>query len=339
MQNSRRGSPTNSVGPPRTQANPNESLSQPNPSRVTVNDNDMHAHINDPSTYASPATPSSSSASVPKPSTSTKIFTPHDAILAELYGRTDLADSAHGPHPSVSDTPQSTSESGPPVQTIYDPSTGQRLGTFVPVQVAGEMPGGPAKADELWSQLSRILDLQSDIAGMHVTMEGIGSRSGRARSGSTVPDRPSGKSRARSARRRSGTDDDDDEDGDSDNDERGPGKRRREDEFAQLSARFTERKDAVGSIMNKLDDLSVALKSFHALPTPAIDLQTPSSRSNTVSSDTSAFSSSPVPPLSASASAPPRLLTGLAESQHMVESPQDMHPAQAFAFVDHVRKS
>ncbi|KAH7917714.1 hypothetical protein BV22DRAFT_1135181 [Leucogyrophana mollusca] len=309
------------------------------------------------------------------------LFTPHDAILAELHGR--LAPSADPVDPSRADThsgvtydPTSsaidtslfTSESVPaqtlPAEVLHDPSTGQRLGSFVPVvSSGGEIFGAPARGrtggDELWSHLSRILDLQSEIAGMHVAMEGVGTRSGRARSGSTVPEREKSKpmtGTARNPRRRGGTlggEDDEDEgdgDGDSEYEDSGPEKRKREEEFAQLSERFAERKDAIGSIMNKLDDLSVALKTFHALPTPTVDLtQGSSSRSNTVSSDTSALSSSPhfaqtasMPALSMSTSPPPRLLGSVASTgdiQHMVDSPLDMHPAQSFALAERARKS
>jgi hypothetical protein len=43
--------------------------------------------------------------------------------------------------------------------------------------------------------------------------------------------------------------------------------------------------------LNQLDDLSTALKAFHALPTPILDLAT--SRANTTSSASSKISSSP----------------------------------------------
>ena len=134
---------------------------------------------------------------------------------------------------------------------------------------------------------------------MHVDFEGVGLRAG-PKNGAGVQDNlPKRRGTKENPRRRSVTededpDDDDDEDNaavDSDDEPTEiSGTRAREEEFAKLSEQFAERKNAIDAVM-QLDDLSLALNSFHALPTPTLNL---SSRSNTVSTEASVL---PPPPL------------------------------------------
>lgn len=223
-----------------------------------------------------------------------KPYTPHDALLSGLYRPTSPDTPKDVPpglapgdgNPSMIDTSLYTDSLLPGcTNNVHDPAISQR----------------PGPGDELWSQLSQILELQSEIAGMHVDLEGVGLRAGQ-KNGATMQDHSPNKRRGtkETHQPRPMTEDDDDgEDEDEDNaavdpddDSNGSGgKRAREEEFAKLSERFTERKHAIDAIMGKLDDLSLALNSFHALPTPTINL---SSRSNTASSEISVL---PSPPL------------------------------------------
>lgn len=86
--------------------------------------------------------------------------------------------------------------------------------------------------------------------------------------------------------------------------------------------------------MAQLDSLSGALKTFHALPTPELDLA--ASRTNTMLSNASlttargtggayVVSTSPSPPR---LSVKPLVTTIIDESQR-VDSPLDMHPTQS----------
>ncbi|THH09138.1 hypothetical protein EW146_g8782, partial [Bondarzewia mesenterica] len=60
-------------------------------------------------------------------------------------------------------------------------------------------------------------------------------------------------------------------------------RKEREGDFEKTEKRFEVRKEEIDGIMVKLDALSQALTTFHALETPTVDYLT-SSRSNTTSS-------------------------------------------------------
>ncbi|KAL4070633.1 hypothetical protein J3A83DRAFT_4068727, partial [Scleroderma citrinum] len=166
---------------------------------------------------------------------------------------------------------------------LYDPFTGAHMGDNTPLAASiatGNTPstfGVDQQGQEqnksqclpmtgepdLWAHLSRILELQAEVAGMHAEMEGVGRGSTTGYAGAGFGAGPnSGTTDTRSP---------DMKDEDDDNAE-GFAKRRRDEDFAKLADQFTERKVAIARIMDKLGELSGALKAFHALPTPHMDL-------------------------------------------------------------------
>ncbi|KAH9837021.1 uncharacterized protein C8Q71DRAFT_907077 [Rhodofomes roseus] len=226
------------------------------------------------------------------------LSTPHDAVLSELLGQRESASQesaapVDGPDsrqalPKISidgttssfyrsertATPsqgaglRSTSASPNSAhEPIYDPFTGALAGFMTPP--AQDHEGSQAMSgadfdhtrDELWVHLSRIRELQSEIAGMHLQMEGIGS------------------SDARSARRAAGATRRATEEWDDPGEAEEQRKAARDAEFATLAETFKGRRAAIDGIMNKLDDLSQALTTFHALPTPVMEFA--NSRGNT----------------------------------------------------------
>ena len=88
--------------------------------------------------------------------------------------------------------------------------------------------------DELWAHLARIRELQSEIAGMHLQMEGIGS------------------SDARSARRAAGATRRPTEEWDDPGEAEEQRKAARDAEFATLAETFRGRRVAIDGIMNKV---------------------------------------------------------------------------------------
>lgn len=345
--------------------------------------NDVHRHVWDPSTYSVlteqdtlKSIPEYPSATATSTSTSTdakslghstepaRFMTPHDDILAELQGylpslgspqaaeqqslRPDAPPgSSLNPGSSGVESPLFTSESlfnnEPAKEILYEPFTGQRLCESVP------MPVRSGTDDELWSHLSHILELQSEISKMHIDMENVGLRTARGHSGPAVPERGgnagttrSGTGKNRRRRDTIGEEADDDESDevtegeDSDDTNEVFRKRKREGEFTRLAERFAERKVSIDAVMNKLDNLSSALKTFHALPTPVLDLG--SSRASTMSSNAPLVATdraTGVASVSASTtSAPLRLsvqplvTTIIDDSQH-VDSPLGMHSTQS----------
>ncbi|KAI9570264.1 hypothetical protein HD554DRAFT_397127 [Boletus coccyginus] len=238
--------------------------------------------------------------------------------------------------PSIPVAP-SRARPGPTV-TIYDPFSGAKLSERTPISPPSATPGESSASPpvptvddrKLWSSLERILELQAEIAAMHADMEGVGGKgpgnntqSGgtanvgagegsnagprkRSRRGQTLPigdEEPEehgpeggatgGAVSEISTDHSDGEDEDDDED-----DMHGNGKRRRDEEFARLAEQFVQRKATIGGIMNKLDALSTALKTFHTLPPPLFDLAMSPSRTDTMSPAPSNASATSFPPRS-----------------------------------------
>ncbi|GBE77777.1 hypothetical protein SCP_0106590 [Sparassis crispa] len=238
------------------------------------------------------------------------LSTPHDAILAELHGRQpkldpsagtdastttnlpainvgtvtsagslDLSDARNATASPAAQGVRSGATSSPEAgaEPIYDPFSGALLGVIVPhaPDSDGERADGGAQfdqaKDELWTHLSRIRELQNEIAGLHLQMEGVGLSEVRG------PKRPPG------PRVHSDTIASIDEwEGPAEAEEHK--KYARDAELVNLNETFVARKAAIDGVMSKLDDLSKSLTTFHALPTPAMGFGT--SRSNTKESRT-----------------------------------------------------
>ncbi|KAG9314063.1 hypothetical protein JVU11DRAFT_4842 [Chiua virens] len=316
---------------------------------------EIHSHINDRDVYA--PTPSLIHSAEKEAATMTSVtaakspkgdgtlFTPQDAIIAQVFGRSvppttaDLVQttsplpSTSEPQPSASltvsdslppQTPPTSSARPGPALTIYDPFSGAKLGerspispsmnTSTPGEASSTQPEALGTSDnhKLWTSLERILELQAEIAAMHAEMEGVGGRGTgsahageRSRRGLTLPvgdeepeERGPESGHPGGAFSEISTDHSDGEDEDDEDDIFGNGKRRRDEEFARLAEQFAQRKTAIGGIMDKLDDLSTALKTFHALPPPLFDFATSPSRGETISSlPSNASGASSLPPL------------------------------------------
>ncbi|KZT75108.1 hypothetical protein DAEQUDRAFT_734572 [Daedalea quercina L-15889] len=222
------------------------------------------------------------------------LSTPHDAVLSELLGRRgSTSQESLAPHdttrqalPKISidgtassfyrsertATPSGGAQTGlrsgsaspnPAHDPVYDPFTGALAGVMMspPHEHEHEHEGSQAMSDadfdhtrdELWAGLARIRELQSEIAAMHLQMESIGS------------------SDARSARRAAGATRRATEEWDDPGEAEEQRKAAGDAEFATLAETFRGRRAAIDGIMNKLDDLSQALTTFHALPTPVMD--------------------------------------------------------------------
>ncbi|KAI0788674.1 hypothetical protein C8Q75DRAFT_769263 [Abortiporus biennis] len=261
---------------------------------------------------------------------------------------------------ATSPTPGSSSSSPPESETIYDPFTGAPIGVLPSRSKSEKDPttitererdsiGFEQAREDLWNHLSKIRKIQSEIADMHVEMEGIGQGESIVsgiglRGGAKRPGGPGG--RMHSDTIGGGEEWVNLEDAE---------KKRKEamdNEFKSLAATFEGRRTAINGIMNKLDELSHAVTTFHALPTPRIDLHmssntnTQNTRSNTKDSAISSpilRSPSPMfaspagtmspPPLSPTfmpANTVGRIRTDVAkmailENERMHESPVDSH--------------
>ena len=210
--------------------------------------------------------------------------------------------------------PSSTFEDLSAREHLTDPYDGSTIGVLLPTQPdAAEHPltsprGASApgarnlpRNEELWARLSRVLELQTDIARTHAEMESIGIGKGKVKVGE-------GKDKGKKAEEGSkthgqlptdpGTEESDVEgEGVEMDDEETERNRAREEEFAKLADQFERRKESIGEIMNKvrsifsvhlydadfalqLDDLSKALTEFHDLQEP--ELKLPPSRSESL---------------------------------------------------------
>ncbi|KAF7799278.1 hypothetical protein EIP86_010510 [Pleurotus ostreatoroseus] len=238
------------------------------------------------------------------------LSTPHDAVLAELQGQrpgTNLSAKIDAspevpllpPIPSQAELELNADASASAstvlaaraaagAATIYDPATGSVAFTLPPTDAAASPSVGTGTAtsaahfeeakDELWSQLGRIRGLQSEIARRHLQMEDIGCENGRGGGKSLKPP-----TRTHTDTIVVGEEWPDPAQAEQERE------KALDAEFDNLTKTFEGRHAAIDGIMEKLDDLSKVLTTFHALPTPAMDFG--SLRNNTKDSMTTMFSS------------------------------------------------
>ncbi|KAF9469868.1 hypothetical protein BDZ94DRAFT_1316978 [Collybia nuda] len=255
---------------------------------------------------------------------------PHDAVLAEMHGypvgvdplvyqgKDDLPDKGtayQGNEAVVGPTPSPVSTIAAPREIVYDPYDGTPVGSlpaperhnshreepsptkFRHLSNASQagVAGGGNREEELWTHLSRVVDLQNQVARMHLEVEGVGV--GKVGDGKGKG-RGRGKGRADNGgrkdwrekegeRKESEMVDVDAPEGDGyeegvevAGDEEAEIKRAREEEFAKLADQFEGRKESINEIMDRLDDLSRALTEFHALQEPRFEFSKNSSRQN-----------------------------------------------------------
>ncbi|KAJ6575281.1 hypothetical protein B0H19DRAFT_1127997 [Mycena capillaripes] len=190
--------------------------------------------------------------------------TPHDRILGNLFHTQESSEKRNGslPHASGLDTNNA----------VYDPFDGSFLGSLlapdhnIQPEEPGKLSDVAAKNEELWSHLSRVLELQNQISSLHLDLEGIGLNAGD----------PKGKgkgtrSRATSVSRVVIDDVEGDEGIGGKRDEEAERNKAREEQFSNLHGQFRGKKEAIDGIMMKLDSLSKAVTEFHALQAPKID--------------------------------------------------------------------
>ncbi|KAF9041748.1 hypothetical protein BDZ89DRAFT_1060113 [Hymenopellis radicata] len=276
-----------------------------------------------------PKPPASEPYKGPQRSLTSNFSTPHDTILAGIYERTT----------TTVDSPAGNDDAhflqAEPLHDAYD---GSIVGHVVPSNPALHpetriCQDPPSKRDEqLWKQLSKVLDLQAEIASRHIQMEGIGTRSGDGK----------GKGKGKGAKSQiniweamgstEGIPSDaahavDEDEGvelgaEADEEKRN---REREDEFAKLAHQFEGRKEGIIEIMDQLDQLSKALTMFHHLQAPRISFAADSSSSEKERLSPMTSISTIVPPTS-STTGPPvsHLIINKMDpgtQQHMIDSP------------------
>jgi hypothetical protein len=193
------------------------------------------------------------------PNPTALVGTPHDDILAELYGQNAQAErsaarvdaekssqvnmsadknvAAQDSPPPESTVPTVTSASAStsvPISRLYDPFSGAALGVLAaPESDANPFGEASPEDDELWLHMAGILKLQSDIAEMHLQMEDVGAKMGQgARDWEDAGE---------------GGDEDEGMEGDEEVDK----KKAREERFARLAGTFTGRREKIDEVMNK----------------------------------------------------------------------------------------
>jgi len=152
-----------------------------------------------------------------------------------------------------------TSASSHP-DALYEPFTGATIGFL--------SPSAKRVSEDLWAHLSRIRSLQADVARLHLTMEGIG-----LGTESAVPPL------LRSPGPRAVGERLEDDDENSETDGGSEAERRRARELERSERRFDGQKEEIGQVMAKLDELSQALASFHAIDPPMFSSAGAASRS------------------------------------------------------------
>ncbi|KAH7345095.1 hypothetical protein B0J17DRAFT_638317 [Rhizoctonia solani] len=208
---------------------------------------------------------------------------------------------------------------------INDPYTGEPKARLVPDHPTSLGPPfslfegcntDMATQEKFWSHVSRIRELQSEVARMHIGMESIG----RQPEPHPVKEKEKEKEKPRKFRgqtTRGGTNAGTDQEtghSASDTDHAGSGKDNRSGTRATTTGpttsgldtgeHFAKRKDAIQDIMRKLSDLSQQISDFHQLPMPEITFPISPLRQQTLPS--SSLQTPPQPPiLSISTPTPP----------------------------------
>jgi hypothetical protein len=257
--------------------------------------------------YASPRN------SLDKPQKRSPYSTPHDTILAEIHASPDRVASPESTDINLAITPtpslhQPSRLSSPDL--LIDPFNGTSLGTLLPHSQDSEVQPVPSQtnlsspetgpsqnantavpSEFLWSHLTSILDLQSQISKKHLEMESIGHVDAKSKkhgfshkstlsnasttgigSGSkrTVPENlstpPGLNTRERTLSTASSISSSSDPERDEANvdmdvdvpSEEAEKNRVREEEFASLAQQFDGRKEAINDIMGKV------CKNYHS---------------------------------------------------------------------------
>ncbi|KAK1232432.1 hypothetical protein PQX77_004462 [Marasmius sp. AFHP31] len=231
----------------------------------------------------------------PRYSLAGPLSTPHDALLSD--SPETLPEAQNQTASPLYDVPSpSAAAIAPGLELLVDPFDGSVRGTMGlpdPNLTTDSIPVGEEVThnEELWSHLSRVLELQSDIAKLHMGMEGIIGDYGKSKTkgkaaSNTRRTRDTMEARSKLDRNTSRVDDMENvgegegvEVG-SEDDEEERKNREREEEFARLADQFEGRKEGINEIMLKLDDLSQALTEFHTLQAPQLNF--PSSRQNSM---------------------------------------------------------
>ncbi|KAG5647767.1 hypothetical protein DXG03_008490 [Asterophora parasitica] len=269
----------------------------------------------------------------PRRTPPTGFTSPHDAVLAQMRGEEPVEDDDDGllrddipagPSEEPVDGQGSANSAGHDSsggkEFLYDPFDGTTIGILQEPSSQSHPPtqSGASTSTrrmevgnkEQWIHLSRVLDLQNEVAKMHLDMEGVGPGDGKGKGVGKGRGRAKGKARdgnAPEGRRewghgregkakpqRSATGDtiggdtrDGDEEGvDAAGDEEIEMKKAREEQFANLADQFEDRNESIQEIMNKLDHLSKALTEFHTLQAPTFEFSTPTgSRQNSTTPD------------------------------------------------------
>ncbi|KAG7099620.1 hypothetical protein E1B28_001448 [Marasmius oreades] len=274
-----------------------------------------------------------------------QLSTPHDALFVDPAGT--YTDGHSQKQPPIFDlSPTSAVLIAPGLDTLVDPFDGSVLGKMTlpdPNLTNENIPMGEEinQNEELWSHLSRVLELQSDIAKLHMGMEGIMGEYGKGKNkGKVTPNLGKNKDAMESRHkvtRISSVLDDPDHVGEDEGVEVGPKddeeerrSREREEEFARLADQFEGRKEGINEIMLKLDDLSQALTEFHALQEPKVNF--PPSRHSSVpigsapssptSMDHTRTTFTPIPPLTPIIPiTPPSKTERIVSPSRLVDSP------------------
>ena len=157
---------------------------------------------------------------------------------------------------------------------LTDPYDGSTIGVLLPTQPdaaehsltsprGASAPGARdlPRNEELWARLSRVLELQTDIARTHAEMENIGIGKGKAKL-SEVKDK--GKKEGEEGSKTHGQfptdpgieESDVEGEGVEMDDEETERNRAREEEFTKLADQFDRRKESISEIMSKVGSIS-----------------------------------------------------------------------------------
>lgn len=192
----------------------------------------------------------------------TAVSTPHDAVLAELFSHRPGA--GVDKTETVSEIPDAVSRRdeaaemnnrprSPSRTPLHDPFAGSLIGLSVQDdgdQTQNDRPQSEARKEDLWSYMTNVRDIQTQIANMHVAMENIGLGHQTVR---VSVEREHSTTASEGEKWEDAVEGEDDEVKE---------KQAREQEFRKLADKFHGRKEATENIMTKARERSSVATLF-----------------------------------------------------------------------------
>lgn len=203
-----------------------------------------------PDLFDGPPHPTAPHPDGPPRSLTSNVTSPHDNVLAGIHGQ-------------IMDASENNNADSVKARVLRNPYDGSAIGdahfsdsvNHIDVKIKQPLPSNTEEL--IWQQLSKVLDLQAQVASQHLQMEGIGAKVTDGKVKSKGGQSQANLWEAMSSRdglvadnsRPGGKDEDVELSAEAEEEKRN---RQREEEFAKLALQFNGRKEGIAKIMDQV---------------------------------------------------------------------------------------